>query len=91
MAPDPKSGRRRRFAVGTRVRTPHSLDPELPEEQWPLASGVIIEDGTGGAEVSPQSYGRDWALSRRWAIALDDGNLIFRDSGGLDDEDPDTT
>jgi hypothetical protein len=36
--------------------------------------------------VSPQSYGRDWALSRRWAIALDDGNLIFRDNEDLDDD-----
>ncbi|MFD6059607.1 hypothetical protein [Rhodococcus wratislaviensis] len=51
---------------------------------------MIIEDCTGGAEVSPQSYGRDWALSRRWAIALDDGNLIFRDNEDLDDEEPDT-
>ncbi|WP_255221380.1 hypothetical protein [Rhodococcus wratislaviensis] len=74
------------------MRTPHSLDPELPADQWPLAAGVIIEDFTSSGGLSPKAYGRNWALSRRWAIALDDGNLIFRDSEDLDDEDldPDT-
>ncbi|WP_320443245.1 hypothetical protein [Rhodococcus opacus] len=87
--PDPKGGRRRRFSVGARVRTPHSLDAELPADQWPLASGVIIEDFADSGGLDPKAYGRDWAFSRRWAIALDDGNLIFRDSEDLDDEDPD--
>ncbi|WP_241997542.1 hypothetical protein [Rhodococcus sp. SMB37] len=72
------------------MRTPHSLDTELPADQWPLASGVIIEDFAGSGRLDPKAYGRDWALPRRWAIALDDGNLIFRDSENLDDEDPDT-
>ncbi|EID79079.1 hypothetical protein [Rhodococcus opacus] len=51
---------------------------------------MIIEDFTGSGGLSPKAYARDWAFSRRWAIALDDGNLIFRDSEDLDDEDPDT-
>ncbi|WP_345349116.1 hypothetical protein [Rhodococcus olei] len=36
--------------------------------------------------ISARSYGRDWAHPRRWAIALDDGHLIFRDNEDLDDD-----
>ncbi|MGV9869154.1 hypothetical protein [Rhodococcus koreensis] len=52
----------------------------------PLASGVIIEDFAASGGLDPNAYGRDSALSRRWAIALDDGNLIFRDREDLDDD-----
>ncbi|MFF0818341.1 hypothetical protein ACFYVR_24815 [Rhodococcus sp. NPDC003318] len=67
------------------MRTPHSLDPQLPADQWPLASGVIVDEFDVGA-ISARSYGRDWAHPRRWAIALDDGHLIFRDNEDLDDD-----
>ncbi|GAA4470737.1 hypothetical protein GCM10023094_00260 [Rhodococcus olei] len=82
----PKTGRRRRFSVGARVRTPHSFDTQLPADQWPLASGVIVEEFTSLGAIGARSYGRDWAHPRRWAIALDDGNLICRDNEDLDDD-----
>ncbi|MGW5152560.1 hypothetical protein [Rhodococcus koreensis] len=47
---------------------------------------MIIEDFADSGSLSPKAYGRDWAFSRRWAIAPDDGNLIFRDNEDLDDE-----
>ncbi|GCE39934.1 hypothetical protein Rhow_003577 [Rhodococcus wratislaviensis] len=28
--------------------------------------------------------GRDWAPVHRWAVALDDGRLVFADDGELD-------
>jgi len=47
---------------------------------------MIIEDHGDVVADSARSYGRDWALPRRWAIALDDGSLVFRDDDELEDE-----
>ena len=61
------------FAVGTRVRVyPGSTDER---------AGIIVEDFGDDA-----GYGVDIGdhhiadASRRWAITLDDGNLVFVDS-----------
>jgi len=80
---------RAQLSVGARVSTRHSRIAGLPENQWPRQSGVIIEDYSDLLEDTAHTYGRDWAIIRRYAIALDDGSLIFRDTNTLDpDPDP---
>jgi len=74
---------RAQLFVGARVSTRHSRIPGLPENQWPRQSGVIIEDYSDLLEDTAPTYGRDWAIIRRYAIALDDGSLIFRDTNTL--------
>jgi len=79
---------RAQLFVGARVSTRHSRISGLPENQWPRQSGVIIEDYSDLLEDAAHTYGRDWAISRRYAIALalalDDGSLIFRDTNTID-------
>jgi len=79
---------RAQLFVRARVSTRHSRISGLPESQWPRQSGVIIEDYSDLLEDTAHTYGRDWAITRRYAIALDDGSLIFRDTNNLD---PDPT
>ncbi|MDV7246721.1 MULTISPECIES: hypothetical protein [Rhodococcus] len=48
-------------------------------------SGVVVDDyaaeaGTGGHE---------WAPVRRWAVATDDGTLVFVDDGDIEPAAPD--
>lgn len=38
--------------------------------------GDIVIDGS--------DLGRDWARARQWAIALDDGRVVFSAEGGLE-------
>ena len=38
--------------------------------------------------IDPSSVGRDWARVHRWAIALDDGRLIFANDNDLTAESP---
>ncbi|MBJ8343011.1 hypothetical protein JGU71_29440 [Antrihabitans sp. YC3-6] len=71
------------FAVGTRVRTSPSAtaDGMRSVEQ----TGVIVDDF--GEVLAPHDqYGRDWALTKRWAVALDSGSLVFRDDDELEHE-----
>ncbi|MDJ0395365.1 hypothetical protein QMK17_18745 [Rhodococcus sp. G-MC3] len=63
------------FAVGSHVKVRFSSNAELAREQWPKESGVIKEDF--GDQVG--SVDRTWAVSRRYAVALDDGRLVFAD------------
>ena len=61
------------IAVGSRVQTSDS----------PPRTGVVVEDfgDLAGEEVI---IDRDHvAQSRRWAIILDDGTLVFRDAHSL--------
>ncbi|BCF86268.1 hypothetical protein RQCS_58130 (plasmid) [Rhodococcus qingshengii] len=44
--------------------------------------GVVIEDYTDSIPRT-DSVDRDWARVHRWAIALDDGRLIFADDDDL--------
>ncbi|SMG41482.1 hypothetical protein SAMN02745947_02865 [Rhodococcus rhodochrous J3] len=41
--------------------------------------GTIVEDFGPAQEAVGDKLGRDWAPVRRWAVALDDGRLIFVD------------
>lgn len=64
------------FTVGAQVKVRYSSDQELPRDQWPKESGVIKEDF--GDQVA-EAGGRTWALAHRYAVALDDGRLVFVD------------
>jgi len=44
---------------------------------------VIVVDHGDVVVGGGHAYGRDWALPRRWAIALDDGSLVFRNDDEL--------
>jgi hypothetical protein len=46
-------------------------------------AGVVIED-YANMVIDSESVGRDWAPVHRWAIALDDGRLIFADDDDLE-------
>ncbi|MCQ4120746.1 hypothetical protein [Rhodococcus tibetensis] len=61
--------------VGARVRVRRDADT--------TAQGVVIED-FAELTVSGESLGRDWAPVHRWAVALDDGRLVFVDDSELD-------
>lgn len=46
--------------------------------------GTVVEDY--GDEVAANAHlGRDWAPVRRWAVALDEGRLVFSDGHDLED------
>ena len=45
-------------------------------------TGVVIEDYEDMV-IDRGSVGRDWAPVHRWAIALDDGRLIFANDDDL--------
>ena len=65
--------------VGARVRVRRDSDAPAP--------GVVIEDFADLSQ-SEGLLGRDWAPVHRWAVALDDGRLVFADDGELDLEAP---
>ena len=61
------------FAVGARVR----VYPGSSDER----SGIIVEDFGDDAGYGVDIGGQHIAdASRRWAVTLDDGNLVFVDS-----------
>ena len=69
------------IVVGSRVRVlraPGSQFGDIPPEV-----GVVVED-FAEAVIDNAELGRDWALVRRWAIALDSGRLVFAEEGGLE-------
>lgn len=69
------------FAVGATVKVRYSSDQSIPRDQWSKESGVIKEDfGEQMADVS----GRTWALAHRYAVALDDGRLVFVDPDDIE-------
>lgn len=59
--------------VGARVRTLSSQPAE----------GVIVEDFGDLAGVTTRIDDTRSAISRRWAVALDDGSLVFMNSDSL--------
>lgn len=81
--PTDSSGRRPGLAVGTRVRTHTSTEAKKAAESPSIEAGVIVDD-FGDVLAPHDHYGRDWALSKRWAIALDSGSLVFRDDKDLE-------
>ncbi|MCC8929140.1 hypothetical protein C5142_17655 [Rhodococcus sp. BGS-1C] len=66
---------RQPFTIGAPVKVRYSSDPELPRDQWPKESGVVKEDFGDQAAVTD----RTWARAHRYAVALDDGRLVFVD------------
>ncbi|AII10761.1 hypothetical protein EP51_41940 (plasmid) [Rhodococcus opacus] len=86
MKPQKKTAVRPAWSVGARVTTHHSSDPVIAEDQWPEKSGVIVEDHGEVIDSVTGSYGRNWALPRRWAVLLDEGQLVFRDGDELEVE-----
>jgi hypothetical protein len=68
------------FAVGRRVRVYPGSSDEI--------SGIIVEDFGDDAGYGVDIGGHHIAdASRRWAITLDDGNLVFADSSQLANHD----
>ncbi|UOT08118.1 MULTISPECIES: hypothetical protein [Rhodococcus] len=45
-----------------------------------------LEDHREMIDSASRSYGRDWAHPRRWAVLLDEGQLVFRDGDELEVE-----
>lgn len=69
------------IAVGSRVTvipTPESR----PGDTAPQV-GAVIED-YADTVIDNSELGRDWAPVLRWAIALDDGRLVFAAEDGLE-------
>jgi len=48
--------------------------------------GTIVEDFGPAQEAVGDELGRDWAPVRRWAVALDDGRLVFVDMDAFESE-----
>ena len=66
-------------AVGARVRITVS---DSDADGTRTCVGVVIED-YADMVIDRGSVGRDWAPVHRWAIALDDGRLIFANDEDL--------
>lgn len=66
-------------AVGSRVRITVS---DSDADGSVTCTGVVIEDYQDMV-INRGSVGRDWAPVQRWAIALDDGRLIFASDDDL--------
>ena len=64
--------------VGSRV----TVRVPGPDSDGVACTGVVIED-YANMVIDSESVGRDWAPVHRWAIALDDGRLIFADDEDL--------
>lgn len=75
------------IAVGSRVRVAESGSTDSPSPDDETHTGVVLEDYKDMV-IDPSSVGRDWARVHRWAIALDDGRLIFANDNDLTAESP---
>ncbi len=65
--------------VGSRVK----VTVPGPDSGGVAYTGVVIED-YASMVIDSESVGRDWAPPvHRWAIALDDGRLVFADDEDL--------
>ncbi|MDF2898773.1 MAG: hypothetical protein K0Q46_5559 [Rhodococcus erythropolis] len=67
------------ISVGSRVSVTAS---GIETEGSAVCTGVVIEDYEDMI-IDSVSVGRDWAPVHRWAIALDDGRLIFANDEDL--------
>ncbi|MDI9893121.1 hypothetical protein QM797_00110 [Rhodococcus sp. IEGM 1381] len=69
------------LTVGSRVKV-HIHTPGTDENAGRDAyeTGAIVEDfGVQAADTTS----RQWAVARRWAVALDSGRLVFADNDEL--------
>lgn len=71
----------REFTVGAHVKVRYSTDADLPRDQWPKESGVVMDDF---GEQAGDATSRTWAVAHRWAVALDSGRLVFVDSDDME-------
>lgn len=81
-------GAEQRLFLGVRIRTYSAAagsDDDGGSAEFDVA-GVIVDDFGDLVDAAGQAYGRDWAVTKRWAVALDDGSLVFRDDNELDRE-----
>ncbi|MGK2241692.1 MAG: hypothetical protein ACI9JD_004268 [Rhodococcus sp. (in: high G+C Gram-positive bacteria)] len=62
------------ITVGTRVTVTAPPAPDHSEQQ--VEVGTVVDDYADSL-LAPGELGRTWAPTRRWAIALDDGRLVF--------------
>jgi len=57
-------------------------DADADADDSVTCTGAVIEDYQDMV-IDRGSVGRDWAPVQRWAIALDDGRLIFANDDDL--------
>ena len=81
-----KSGRQTKFAVGTRVRTYPGQAAENPTATSARSAAGTIRQEFSDSLAEPEKFGRNWAITKRWAVALDSGSLVFRNDDELDAE-----
>lgn len=62
-----------KLIIGVRVLIRRNTEADV--------TGEIVEDYA--ALTDPGGRGHEWAPAHRWAVALDDGRLIFADTEGL--------
>ncbi|MCJ0895309.1 MULTISPECIES: hypothetical protein [unclassified Rhodococcus (in: high G+C Gram-positive bacteria)] len=69
------------LSVGARVKVRiHTPDADDKSAQDAYETGAIVEDF--GVQT-PDTTSREWAVARRWAVALDSGRLVFADNEDL--------
>jgi len=68
------------IAVGSRVTVIRTSGSRSGDTEPQV--GVVVED-YADTVIDNSQLGRDWAPVQRWAIALDDGRLVFAAEGGL--------
>ncbi|MCZ4618457.1 hypothetical protein [Rhodococcus qingshengii] len=69
------------IAVGSRVTVIPTSGSQSGDTKPQI--GVVVED-YADTVIDDSDLGRDWAPVQRWAIALDDGRLVFAAEGGLE-------
>ncbi|WP_261949393.1 hypothetical protein [Rhodococcus sp. T9N] len=62
------------ITVGTRVTVTPPAAPDHPAQR--VETGTVVDDYADSL-LAQGELGRTWAPTRRWAIALDDGRLVF--------------
>ncbi|KQU55269.1 hypothetical protein ASG84_22815 [Rhodococcus sp. Leaf278] len=69
------------LTVGSRVKVHiRAAGTDEKAEQDAYETGAIVEDfGVQAADTTS----REWAVARRWAVALDSGRLVFADNEDL--------
>ncbi|MEH0353433.1 MULTISPECIES: hypothetical protein [Rhodococcus] len=69
------------IAIGSRVTVIRTSGPQSSDTEPQV--GVVVED-FADTVIDDTDLGRDWAPVLRWAIALDDGRLVFAAEGDLE-------
>ena len=69
------------ITVGSRVTVIRTSGTQSRDTEPQV--GVVVEDFADRV-IDETDLGRDWAPVKRWAIALDDGRLVFAAEDGLE-------